>query len=244
MARTSMACSSVALTGMFMSRNFTLVRATAPASRHTLARVLSVGIAALRPPRSGTCCLVASRSVEPCAALAPSFCDVQEITSPVTEFGRSHWHRNFGGGWWGGVGRDQLWSGPPGLHTTARELQTCTFEGPGLQSHHQNSTKGPQRERRKNENSGVSGEKRAKFWAASGGERGPWEGPNLGPTQQHTTTHTRTQHTHSADTHADTQNRRFGPTGLSRPKKVDIQNWPKSSILAHPWSRRPHTSNQ
>ena len=23
--------------------------------------------------------------------------------------------------------------GPPGFHTTARELQTCTFEGPGLQ---------------------------------------------------------------------------------------------------------------
>ena len=31
--------------------------------------------------------------------------------------------------------------GPPGLHTTARELQTCTLEGPGLQTHHQNSTR-------------------------------------------------------------------------------------------------------
>ena len=38
-----MARSSVALTGMVMSRNFTQVRATAPASRHTLAKVLSVG---------------------------------------------------------------------------------------------------------------------------------------------------------------------------------------------------------
>ena len=37
MARTSMARSSLALT-MFMSRNFTLVKTTAPASRHTLAK--------------------------------------------------------------------------------------------------------------------------------------------------------------------------------------------------------------
>ena len=33
--------------------------------------------------------------------------------------------------------------GPPGFHTTARDLQTCTFEGPGASKHHQNSTKGP-----------------------------------------------------------------------------------------------------
>ena len=31
--------------------------------------------------------------------------------------------------------------GPPGLHTTARELQTCTFQGPGPSKHHQNSTR-------------------------------------------------------------------------------------------------------
>ena len=80
----SMARSSVALTGMFMSRNFTMVRTTAPASRHTLARVLSVGIA-LQPTRSGTCCRVASRTVEPCAALAPSFCDVQWETQPLQQ---------------------------------------------------------------------------------------------------------------------------------------------------------------
>ena len=80
----SMARSSVALTGMFMSRNFTMVRTTAPASRHTLARVLSVGIA-LQPTRSGTCCPVASRTVEPCAALAPSFCDVQWETQPLQQ---------------------------------------------------------------------------------------------------------------------------------------------------------------
>ena len=32
-------------------------------------------------------------------------------------------------------------SGPPGLHTTARELHTCTIEGPGASKHHQNSTR-------------------------------------------------------------------------------------------------------
>ena len=30
-----------------------------------------------------------------------------------------------------------------GLHTTTRELQTCTFQGPGLQKNHQNSTRRP-----------------------------------------------------------------------------------------------------
>ena len=54
----------------------------------------------------------------------------------------------------------------PGLHTTTQELQTCTFQGPGLQKHHKNSTKGPPREGEKNENIVVGeGEKRAKFWA-------------------------------------------------------------------------------
>ena len=38
--------------------------------------------------------------------------------------------------------------------------QTCTFQGPGLQKHHQNSTKGPQKERRKNENCRRRGKKR------------------------------------------------------------------------------------
>ena len=56
--------------------------------------------------------------------------------------------------------------GPPGLHTTARELQTCTFEGRGFQSHHQFHETTPKRGR-KNENSGGSGKKKnAKFWAS------------------------------------------------------------------------------
>ena len=57
--------------------------------------------------------------------------------------------------------------------------QTCIFEGPGLQKHHQNSTKGPTREGEKNENCGGRREKRAKFWGSSGrggAEGGPAEG--------------------------------------------------------------------
>ena len=37
-------------------------------------------------------------------------------------------------------------SWPPGLHTTAKRAQTCTFEGPGLQKLHQNSTRRTPRE--------------------------------------------------------------------------------------------------
>ena len=54
-------------------------------------------------------------------------------------------------------------TGPPGFAHTIRELQTCTFHGPGA-SHHQNSTKGQQeRERRKKIVAG-RGKKKAKFW--------------------------------------------------------------------------------
>ena len=31
--------------------------------------------------------------------------------------------------------------GPSGLHTTTRELQTCTFDGPGASKHHQKTTR-------------------------------------------------------------------------------------------------------
>ena len=54
---------------------------------------------------------------------------------------------------------------PPGLHTDSPRAQTCTFERPDLQKHHQNSTRRPPRERRKNENCGGRGEKSGKFWA-------------------------------------------------------------------------------
>ena len=52
----------------------------------------------------------------------------------------------------------------PGFHTTARELQTCTFEGPGLQKHHQNSTRRPP-ERDKERKWERERDKKAKFRA-------------------------------------------------------------------------------
>ena len=64
---------------------------------------------------------------------------------------------------------------PPGFHTTARELQTHTFQRSGLQKHHQNATtKTPERERRMNFVAG-GGKKRAKFGAVQG-KGGPAEG--------------------------------------------------------------------
>ena len=43
--------------------------------------------------------------------------------------------------------------------------QTCTFQGPGIQKHHQNSTKGPLREGTKERKMWWESKKRAKFWA-------------------------------------------------------------------------------
>ena len=37
-----------------------------------------------------------------------------------------------------------------GLRTTARELQTCTFEGPDASNNNQNATQGPPREEERN----------------------------------------------------------------------------------------------
>ena len=60
--------------------------------------------------------------------------------------------------------KHSLRGGPPGFHTTARDLQTCTFEGPGLQKHHQNSTRRTRREReKKSENGRERRKQRATF---------------------------------------------------------------------------------
>ena len=76
-------------------------------------------------------------------------------------------------------------AGPPnaGASHDSPKTPTCTFEGCGLQSHHQNSTK-----RKKNENSGGSAKKSAKFWAFHPSGAPPiggttFRGPSLrGPT--------------------------------------------------------------
>ena len=57
-------------------RDFTLVNHCSGFATHPR-QGLGGHRSALQPTRSGTSCPVASRLVEPCAALAPSFCDVQ-----------------------------------------------------------------------------------------------------------------------------------------------------------------------
>ena len=54
-------------------------------------------------------------------------------------------------------------SGPPGLHTTTRELKTCTFQGPALQTPPKFHERTPrEREREKKENCGGRREKKAR----------------------------------------------------------------------------------
>ena len=58
-------------------------------------------------------------------------------------------------------------TGPPGLHTTAPELQTCTFQFQGTcaSKHHQNSTRRHPKKHRNSETVAGKGRKSAKFWA-------------------------------------------------------------------------------
>ena len=61
--------------------------------------------------------------------------------------------------WWCFEGRAAL--GPPGLHTTTRELQTCTFQGPCVSNTTKIPRKDPkEREERKKENCGGKREKK------------------------------------------------------------------------------------
>ena len=52
-----------------------------------------------------------------------------------------------------------------GSHTTARELQTCTFQGTCASKHHQNSTRRPSERHKNSETVAGKGRKSAKFWA-------------------------------------------------------------------------------
>ena len=78
----------------------------------------------------------------------------------------------------GGRGKGRGGFGAAGLHTTARELQTRTFEGSGAS----NTTKIPREDTqrdKKSENGGGRGKKSAKFWAPT--IRAPTlRGPALG----------------------------------------------------------------
>ena len=147
--------------------------------------------------------------------------------------------------------------GRSNVHVWSPRAQTCTFEGPGLQKHHQYSTRRPPEREKKNEFCGGRGKKRAKFWAVQGkggpgkggpGKGGPGKGgpggtehdqtktlkpphgnreTNTHATQAHTSTHKHTQ-THT-NTHTNTHKHKSKSVW---PKSV----WPKSvwpkSVLA------------
>ena len=55
--------------------------------------------------------------------------------------------------------------GAAGVSHDSPRAQTCTFDGPGLHKHHQNSTRRPPERHKKSTNGGREGRKRAKFWA-------------------------------------------------------------------------------
>ena len=74
--------------------------------------------------------------------------------------------------------------GAAGVPHDNQRAQTCTFERPGLQKHHQNSTRGPPEREEKNEICGWRGKKRAKFWAVQG-KGGPGEGRSREGRNQH-----------------------------------------------------------
>ena len=110
----------------------------------------------------------------------------------------------------------------------------CTFEGPGLQRHHQNSTRGPLRERRKKEISGGRERKKAKYWAVQGkggpaeGSRGPGERPkNLEHTHHthKTTTNRHPPHTHNNNKNNTQHINTTTTTTENLAKTLKHQNW-------------------
>ena len=64
---------------------------------------------------------------------------------------------------------------PQGLHTTARELQTCTFERPGASNTTKIQREDTQKGKKRTNFAAGEGKKRAKFWAVQG-KGGPGEG--------------------------------------------------------------------
>ena len=74
-------------------------------------------------------------------------------------------------------------TGRRGSHTTARELQTCTFQGTCASKHHQNSTRRPPERHRNSETEAGKGRKSAKFWASHPSGPHPFGAPPFrGPT--------------------------------------------------------------
>ena len=88
-------------------------------------------------------------------------------------------------------------SRPAGFHTTTQKAQTCTFEGPGLQTtpkFNENSLR--EREKERKDKTGWEREKKKRNFGRSGGggSGGGGEGQKkTNNTQQHTTAHNSTQ---------------------------------------------------
>ena len=92
---------------------------------------------------------------------------------------------------------------PPGLHTTTRELQTCTFEGPGLQKTPPKLNETPERDK-KSENGDGRGKKERNFgrsgvgrsgvgWSSARGYSATWSGARGEPEGPTPTPNTNTQ---------------------------------------------------
>ena len=153
---------------------------------------------------------------------------------------------------------------PPGFHTTARELQTYTLEGPGLQKHHQNSTRRPPEREEKNEFCGGRGKKRATFWAVQGkgvqgkggvgkggpgkggpgkggpGKGGPGKGGSGGTEHDQTKTLKPPKHTHThSNTHKHTltHTNTHKHTHTNTHKHKSKSDWPKSVWPKSVWPK-------
>ena len=107
---------------------------------------------------------------------------------------------------------------PPGLHSHNNpRAQTCTFQGPGLQKHHQHSTRRHPETQKKNEMGAEEGKKRN--FGRSGGEEGLAQG---GPGESKPTT-TTTSPTQPGERGGEEGPRRGGgPKGRASSARVGV----------------------
>ena len=104
--------------------------------------------------------------------------------------------------------------GAAGVSHDSPRAQTCTFEGPGLQKHHQNSTKRTKREGEKNENcGGRKGKKREILGGPA--EGGPAEGGSGGGVRRRGL-NTPTTHTHTTKTNHNNTKKGLAKNGLAK----------------------------
>ena len=103
------------------------------------------------------------------------------------------------------------------FHTTTQELQTCTFQGSGVQKHHQNSTRRPPERHRKSETVAGKGRKRAKFLGGPA-EGGPVEGGSGGRWSREV----QTSNNHNNQEQQRQYQNKGGPEGPARSPKEGL----------------------